>query len=216
MIAVVDYDAGNLRSVSQALTRVSHPCHVTSSWRDVLAADGVVLPGVGAAGAAMRTLAQRDLIGALREVVAAGKPFLGVCLGLQVCMQASEEDGGVECLGLLPGTVRLLPGGPGLKIPHMGWNQVRWTAPHPLTSGIPSGSYFYFVHSYYVEPTDAATVVGTTEHGTTFASVVAFGNVVATQFHPEKSADDGLRLYASFARVCSGAEPAVGALATAG
>jgi glutamine amidotransferase len=209
MIAIVDYDAGNLRSVQRALERQGHAAHITSSGRDLLAADGVILPGVGAAGAAMRTLRERDLIGPLREVVAAGTPFLGVCLGLQVSMGWSEEDGGVECLGLLPGVVRLLPGGSGLKIPHMGWNDVVFQRPHLLLDGIASGSHFYFVHSYYVEPADPSAVVATTEHGLRFAAVAAKDNVFATQFHPEKSSVDGLRIYHNFARLCARA-PAAG------
>ena len=202
MIAIVDYDAGNLHSVSKALERVGHAAEVTSAWRDILRADGVVLCGVGAAGAAMRNLHRRDLVAPLKEFVARGRPFLGVCLGLQVCMDGSEEDGGVECLGLLPGTVRLLPGGPGLKIPHMGWNAVHLLRPRPELAGIADGSYFYFVHAYVVEPADRGAVVGTTEHGVTFPSVVARDNLLATQFHPEKSAADGLMIYANFGRLC--------------
>jgi glutamine amidotransferase len=203
MIAIVDYDAGNLHSVSKALGRVGHPAQVTSSWRDILRADGVVLCGVGAAGAAMRNLHQRDLVAPLKEYVANGRPFLGVCLGLQVCMDGSQEDGGVECLGLVPGTVRLLPGGPGLKIPHMGWNTIRLRRPRPELAGIADGSHFYFVHSYVVEPVDSSAVVATTEHGLLFPSVVARDNLIATQFHPEKSAADGLAIYANFGRVCA-------------
>jgi glutamine amidotransferase len=211
MIAVIDYDAGNLRSVSKALERLGHPCVVTSSGHELLAAAGVILPGVGAAGAAMRNLRQRDLIGPLQEFVASGRPFLGVCLGMQVCMEGSEEDGGVECLGLLPGTVRLLPGGPGLKVPHMGWNSVELRVQHPGLDGIANGSYFYFVHSYYVDPADDGLVVGVTEHGIRFPSIVAWENVLATQFHPEKSADDGLRIYDAFGRLCRRAAAASGA-----
>ena len=215
MIAIVDYDAGNLRSVSKALEQLGHANLITASARDIRHADGLVLPGVGAAGAAMRELRQRDLIEPLREFVASGKPFLGVCLGLQVCMDWSEEDGGVECLGLLRGGVRLMPGGPGLKIPHMGWNTVRLHRRHPGLDGIADNSYFYFVHSYSVEPSGQVAMVGETEHGVAFASVLAAGNVLATQFHPEKSGDDGLRIYANFGRLCESrslAEPAAAAV----
>jgi glutamine amidotransferase len=203
MIAIVDYDAGNLRSVSKALERLGQPHVITESAHELLHADGVILPGVGAAGAAMRNLHQRDLVAPLKAVVAAGIPFLGVCLGLQVLMDGSDEDGGIECLGIIPGAVRRLPGGPGLKVPHRGWNAVSFRQQHPGLRGIADDSYFYFVHSYYVEPRDTASVVGVTEHGVPFASIVAHDNVLATQFHPEKSADDGLRIYETFGRLCA-------------
>ena len=207
MIAIVDYDAGNLRSVSKALERLGHPHVITASAHELLRSDGVILPGVGAAGAAMRNLKDRDLVAPLKDVVAAGIPFLGVCLGLQMLMDGSDEDGGVECLGIIPGRVRRLPGGPGLKVPQMGWNAVGFRQRHPRLAGIADGSYFYFVHSYYVEPRDPGSVVGVTEHGLPFASIVARDNVLATQFHPEKSADDGLKIYDSFGRLCA-REPA--------
>lgn len=150
----------------------------------------------------MRNLQDRDLVAPLRDVVAAGIPFLGVCLGMQVLLDGSDEDGGVECLGILPGAVRLLPGGPGLKVPHMGWNTVSFQRRHAGLGSIADGSHFYFVHSYYVEPRDADSIVGVTEHGIPFASIVAWDNVLATQFHPEKSADDGLQIYDNFGRLC--------------
>ena len=195
-IVVVDYGAGNLRSVARALESAGAIPVVTEHAHDFAQADGLVLPGVGAAGAAMNGLRQRDLVGALHEVVASGRPFLGVCLGLQVLMSRSDEDGGVDCLGIIPGRVERLPDG--LKIPHIGWNQVRQRQPLRVFDGIPDGANFYFVHSYVVVPEDPTVIAGVTDYGGEFASVLASGNVVATQFHPEKSADTGLRLYRNF------------------
>lgn len=195
MIAVVDYGAGNLRSVVKALERLGAPVRVTSDPGSLAAADALLLPGVGAAGEAMArldTLGLREpLVAALRE----GKPFFGVCLGLQLLFERSEESVG-SCLGLMPGVVRRLP--PSLKVPHMGWNQVQQRMAHPLFAGVPDGSYFYFVHSYFADPADRSPVVGETDYGLLFASVLARSNVVATQFHPEKSGVLGLRIYANW------------------
>lgn len=195
-IVVVDYGAGNLRSVARALEASGAEAIVSEYGRDFAGADGLVLPGVGAAGAAMRGLNSRDLIGPLRDAVASGRPFLGVCLGLQVLMSWSDEDGGVECLGIVPGRVVRLPDG--LKIPHIGWNQVQQTQPHCLFAGIPDNANFYFVHSYVVVPDDRGVVAGETEYGNPFTSAIAVGNVFASQFHPEKSATFGLRIYRNF------------------
>lgn len=197
-IAVVDYGAGNLRSVARALEASGAEPIVTDRASDLNRAAGVVLPGVGAAGAAMRGLIGRGLVDPLREAVASGRPFLGVCLGLQVLMSTSDEDGGVECLGIVPGSVRRLPDG--LKVPHMGWNQVLQRSAHRIFEGIPDGANFYFVHSYVVVPDDPRLVIGTTDYGGLFTSVVGFDNVVATQFHPEKSAAHGLQVYRNFVR----------------
>ena len=195
-IVVVDYGAGNLRSVARALEASGAEAIVTEHGRDFAVADALVLPGVGAAGAAMRGLNRRDLIGPLRDAVASGRPFLGVCLGLQVLMSWSDEDGGVECLDIVPGRVVRLPDG--LKIPHIGWNQVQQTQPHRLYAGIPNEANFYFVHSYVVVPDDRGVVAGVTEYGRPFTSAIAVGNVFASQFHPEKSAIFGLRVYRNF------------------
>ncbi|MCS7206835.1 MAG: imidazole glycerol phosphate synthase subunit HisH [Dehalococcoidia bacterium] len=196
-IAVVDYGAGNLRSVARALEVAGAVPLLTTGPQALWEADGVVFPGQGACGSAMAFLHQNNLVAPLREVVHQGKPFLGVCLGLQLLFTRSEEDS-VACLDIFPGGVRRLPRG--LVVPHMGWNQVHWKRPHPVWEGIPSGSYFYFVHSYYPEPVDPSLVAGETEYGITFCSVVAWGNLVATQFHPEKSGVVGLRLYRNFVR----------------
>lgn len=196
MIAVLDYGAGNLRSVAKALEAVgAHP--VVTSDADALArASGLVVPGQGSAVDAMRNLERLGLVEPLVAFVRSGRPFLGVCLGEQIIFESSEE-GNQACLGLLTGTCRRLPGGQ--KVPHMGWNSVDFRVDHPLLDGIPSGSFFYFVHSYYVDPADPAQVVGETDYGVRFASIVGRDNVFATQFHPEKSSELGLRIYRNFA-----------------
>lgn len=204
-ILVVDYGAGNLRSVARALAHVGAEPVVSSDPRQLVAADGVVLPGVGAAGDTMANLRGRGLVEPLREFIFSGRPFCGVCMGLQALFDWSEEGGGQECLGILTGTVRRFPAERGLKVPHMGWNAVSWRFAHPVVEGIPSGSYFYFVHSFYPVPADPGIVLGVTDYGREFTSMVAWRNVVATQFHPEKSGALGLRMYENFlAWVASG------------
>jgi len=197
-IVVIDYGAGNLRSVARALTAIGAIAHVTERPEDLSTGDGLVFPGVGAAASAMRGLAERGLIGPLRDAVESGRPFLGVCLGLQALMSGSDEDSGVECLGIIPGQVVRLPDG--LKIPHIGWNQVRQRTPHRIFEGLPDDANCYFVHSYAAQPDDPSWTIGETDYGGPFSSVLAKGNVVATQFHPEKSAVDGLQIYRNFAR----------------
>lgn len=206
MIAILDYGAGNLRSVAKALETVGTTPTLTDDPSVVARADGLVVPGQGSAVDAMRNLDRLGLAEPLRQYVASGRPFLGVCLGEQIIFDSSEEGTGVTCLGLIPGTVRRLPGGQ--KVPQIGWNTVRIKNQHPLLEGVPDDSYFYFVHSYYVDPTDPADVVGETEYGVRFASIVSRGNVFATQFHPEKSAGIGLRVYRNFARLVSASAPA--------
>ncbi len=149
----------------------------------------------------MRKLIARDLAEPLKDYAASGRPFLGVCVGLQLLFDASEEGGGVECLGILPGMVRRFQNQDGLKVPQIGWNAVSLRYDHPLLDGIPGGTYFYFVHSYYADPSDAEVTLGQAEYGVDFAAIVARENVVATQFHPEKSADMGLRIYQNFGRI---------------
>lgn len=198
MIAIIDYGAGNLRSVAKALAKLGYVAEVTCDPEVVAGAEAIILPGVGAADDAMASLRRLGLVDLLREAVAQDKPFFGVCLGLQLLFASSEEGACHQCLGLLPGTVRRLP--PGLKVPQMGWNQVRQRG-HPLWTNIPDNSYFYFVHSYYVEPPDPSMVIGETDYGLTFPSVVARGKLLGTQFHPEKSGDIGLLVYDNFCRM---------------
>jgi len=203
MIAIVDYDAGNLTSVAAAVESLGFEAAVTSRADGIAAADRVIFPGVGAAGSAMQNLKRFGLEACLRQAVAAGKPFLGICLGFQILFEHSDEDGGADLLGVFPGrVVRFADGmyeegtGP-LKVPHMGWNQARFRGAHPVWQGIPEGSEFYFVHSYHPQP-EAAHVCSETTYGIRFASGVARGNVVAFQFHPEKSGRPGLQLLRNF------------------
>ena len=203
-VVVLDYGAGNLRSVARACGHAGFPPEVTADPRSLERAAAVVMPGVGAAADTMRNLQECGLVEPLREYIAANRPFLGVCMGMQALLTASDEGGDHRCLDIVPGRVRRLPSrnGVALKIPHMGWNRVDQVAEHPAWAGIPNGSYFYFVHSYYPDPEDRSLVIGTTEYGVTFASAVARDNLVATQFHPEKSGEMGLRLYRNFLTAC--------------
>jgi len=202
MIAVIDYRAGNLTSVLLAFQALNAEARITSDPDMIRSADRVVFPGVGAAGASMANLADLGLADVIPQVVASGKPFLGICVGTQILLDSSEEDGGTACLGLLPGTVKLFrPTSRSDKVPHMGWNNVSVVRPHPLLEGIEDNSEFYFVHSYYPAPSDPATVVAETEYaGVRFASVLGRGNLAATQFHPEKSGRPGLKLLENFSQ----------------
>ena len=202
-IVVVDYDAGNLRSVQRAMEAMGLRPRVTPDPHDVERAEALVLPGVGSAQDCMRKLEARGLVEPLKDYAASGRPFLGVCVGLQLLFEGSEEGGGVECLGILPGAVKRFPSQDGLKVPQIGWNDVHFRRVHPVLEDIPDGTYFYFVHGYYAAPSEAAVTVATAEYGLDFAAIVAKDNVVATQFHPEKSADLGLRLYRNFGRIAA-------------
>lgn len=196
-VVIIDYGAGNLRSVARAVAHVGFDPVVTERATDVTSARRVILPGVGAAADTMRNLRERGLVEPVLEYIGSGRPFFGVCMGLQALLTASEEGGEHACLGVIPGRVVRFPRG-GLKVPHMGWNRVRQLREHPLFRGVPDDSYFYFVHSYYPQPEDRSVVIGETDYGVTFASVVARERLVATQFHPEKSGATGLRLYHNF------------------
>lgn len=196
-VVVIDYGAGNLRSVARAIAHVDSPPVVSADPGDVLGAGALILPGVGAAADTMDNLRSRGLIEPVLRYIEDGRPFLGVCMGLQALFDWSEEGNGQDCLGILPGKILQFPAGQ-LKVPHMGWNSVAWVRDHPLSDGIPSGSLFYFVHGFYPAPADPAIALGETEYGVRFPSVVGRGNVLATQFHPEKSGANGLRLYANF------------------
>jgi glutamine amidotransferase len=203
MISIVDYKAGNLTSVERALKRLSIPCRITGDPELIIESDRVIFPGVGAAGEAMKVLRGGGLDEALRAFFQSGRPLLGICLGTQVILDFSEENA-VSCLGILAGEVRRFPrphredDGNLLKIPHMGWNQVEWERDHPLIRGIDPQSSFYFVHAYYPLPRNNNQVLGRTRYGFPFPSALAFKNLVALQFHPEKSGPPGLALLKAF------------------
>lgn len=207
MIAIVDYKAGNLTSVERAVRHLGHDARVTDDAEQILNAERIIFPGVGAAGQAMADLQNLGLDAVLRQAFAAGKPILGICLGTQIIFASSEEDNNTQCLGLLPGVVKKFPdplyeNGQRLKIPHMGWNQVSFVKQHPVFAGLNPEHEFYFVHSYYPEVDKGAEdiVAGTTHYGLTFASAVAKDNLVAVQFHPEKSGEGGLRILENFCK----------------
>ena len=199
MIAIIDYGAGNLRSVANAVARAGHRAVVTGNPGDLADAAAVILPGVGAAADTMQNLQRRGFADAIRRVAAEGMAIMAICVGMQVLFEETEEGGRHRCLGIIPGVVRRLP--PGLKVPHMGWNQVCQKINHPLFDAIPDEAHFYFVHSYYAEPQDGSLVAGTTDYGIPFCSVLASGNLMATQFHPEKSGENGLRMYENFLKL---------------
>jgi imidazole glycerol-phosphate synthase subunit HisH len=197
VVVVIDYRAGNITSVVRSLRALGVDGIITEGPEGVLGARRVIFPGVGAAGEAMATLKSRGLDQALQEVFLRGTPILGICLGAQIILDHSDEND-TPCLGLIPGRTRPLPRLPGLKIPHMGWNRVAFQRPHPVFTGLPNTAEFYFVHSFYPDPADAAMVMGVTEHGLDFPSAVAWRNLVATQFHPEKSGRFGLNILKNF------------------
>ena len=200
MIAIIDYRAGNLTSVKLALDSIGAPSFITSSPEEILNAKRIIFPGVGAAGSALKALRELNLEQCIIAAVKQGTPFLGICLGTQIIFEETAEDGGVKGLGIVPGKV--LPfkvENPRDKVPQMGWNQVKQVAQHPLFANIEDNSEFYFVHSFYPEPSDSSMILGTTEYsGTTFASMVGKDNLVATQFHPEKSGRIGMELLKNF------------------
>ncbi len=204
MIAIIDYGAGNLRSVTNAMVKLRYQPKVTREPEDVRNAAAVIFPGVGAAADAMQSLKESGLDEAIREVIRQGQPLFAICVGMQVLMSSTEEGGWNECLGVIPGTVRKLPAG--LKVPHIGWNQVKQLVRHPIFDDIPDESNFYFVHSYYAEPEDSTVVAGTTEYGVTLCSVLIKNNLVATQFHPEKSGTIGLKMYDNFLKMAGAKE----------
>jgi glutamine amidotransferase len=201
MIQIVDYGMGNLRSVQKALERLSAPAAICTNPADLAGCDRLILPGVGAFRDAIAELRRQGFVEPIRAHIAAGKPFLGICLGLQLLFDVSYEDGTWEGLGIIPGKVVRFPEQSELKVPHMGWNKVAAAPGCPLFAGIPAESFFYFVHSYYVVPNDESVVAGRTGYGVTFASVVQRGKAFATQFHPEKSQKFGLQLLQNFAEL---------------
>jgi len=199
VIGIVDYGMGNRRSVEKALERVGGAPRLTSDADVLRSADGLVVPGVGAFPEAMRRLRASGLDELIRERADAGVPVIGLCLGMQLLLERSDEHEGAEGLGLIPGDVRRLEPPDGLKLPHIGWNEVRWTRASPLVDGLPDPSTFYHVHSYVPHPEDPADVLGVSDYGGEFASVVERGNVCGAQFHPEKSSAHGLALLRNFA-----------------
>ncbi|MDA0365249.1 MAG: imidazole glycerol phosphate synthase subunit HisH [Chloroflexi bacterium] len=206
-IVIVDYGAGNLRSVERAVAHAGVQPLVTALPDAIKDARALIVPGVGAAEDTMTHLREGGLAQPIIDYIASGRPFLGVCMGMQALFDLSEEGGRHECLGVLPGRIVRFPFG--MTVPHMGWNTVHLREPHPLFEGVAQDSYFYFVHSYHPSPDDRSIVIAETEYeGITFPSVVGRNNVVATQFHPEKSGEDGLRLYANFVTLALEAESA--------
>jgi imidazole glycerol-phosphate synthase subunit HisH len=200
-LVIVDYGAGNLHSVAKAVSSQGGDPIVTTSARHLDEADALIVPGVGAAEDTMFNLRRCGLVEPIKEYIDSGRPFLGVCMGQQALFESSEENGFQECLGVLPGSIVRLP--KGQKVPHMGWNNVRIVRDHPIFDGIEDNSLFYFVHSYVPRPADPSIVIGETDYGMKFASVVGRDNVVATQFHPEKSGEVGLRMYANFLKIAA-------------
>ena len=203
-VAIVDYGVGNLRSVERALARAGAGAVITPDPGVVAACDAVVLPGVGAFAPAAALLLGSGLGDAVREAAGRGRPVLGVCLGFQLLFEASEEGEGGEGLGLLPGRVRRIDAAPPLKVPHMGWNQLRMHRPSALTAGVAEGTWCYFVHSYAADA-DPRDVVATVDHGGEIVAICERGTVTGTQFHPEKSGPAGLRIYANLVAACAGA-----------
>jgi glutamine amidotransferase len=214
-VAICDYGVGNVRSVERALLAAgAEPC-LTSDPATIAAADGLILPGVGAFGAAVDALEESGLAQCVVDVAAAGTPLLGVCLGFQLLFDWSDESDGRAGLGLLPGRVRRLQPGDGRKVPHMGWNQLHLTQRCSLSEGLAEGAHVYFVHAYAAQA-DVASVVATCDYGGDIAAICARDNVFGTQFHPEKSGIDGLRIYANFVRVCADQAVSMEQLRTAG
>lgn len=208
MIGIIDYGMGNLRSVQKALERLERPVRILTTPEELEACHGVILPGVGAFRDAIGELRGQGFDEAIRDFAASGRPLLGICLGLQLLFDRSQEDGLHEGLGLIPGDVVRFQPEPGLKIPHMGWNQLHEQRHHELLAGCGTEPYVYFVHSYFVRPVDGDAIVATSRHGhQEFAAVVAQANVMATQFHPEKSQRIGLRLLENFANLIEASTP---------
>ena len=201
MVAIIDYDAGNIKSVQKAIESLGEEAIVTRDPEVILNAPRVILPGVGAFGDAMEKLHNYGLVDVIHEVVKRNIPFLGICLGLQLLFERSDETPGVEGLGILKGEIKRIPDTEGLKIPHIGWNSLKYPNSGRLYEGIPEESYVYFVHSYYLEARDEKMVVATTEYGTTIHASVEQGNVFACQFHPEKSSSVGLKILDNFLKI---------------
>lgn len=194
-ILVIDYGSGNLRSVQNALAEIGGRSLVSNNPREISQADAIIIPGVGAGTTAMQAIRDKHLVDPIKDFARSGRPVLGICLGLQILMDSTTE-GDTSCLGIIPGKVYHLP--INVKVPHMGWNSVEFIKTHPVFKDLPTSPYFYFVHSYYVDPTDSGVVVGSTDYGIPFCSALVKDNIIATQFHPEKSGELGLTIYKNF------------------
>lgn len=198
MVAIVDYGAGNIKSVENAVRYLGHEAVLTRDPAVILSADHVILPGVGAFGDAMTRLTRYGLVEVLRKVAASGIPFLGICLGLQLLFESSEESPGAEGLGILKGHILRIPDGEGRKVPQIGWNDLTYPNPGRLFTGLPEGTYVYFVHSYYLRAADPSIVTACTQYGVRIDASVESGNVFACQFHPEKSEAAGMKILQNF------------------
>lgn len=201
MIGIIDYDAGNLKSVEKALRYLGEPCVVTRDSKEILAADKLILPGVGAFGEAAAKLRMYGLDTVIKEAVSQNKPFLGICLGMQLMFESSEESPGVSGLGLLQGKILRIPSAPGLKIPHIGWNSLSFPKEGRLFDGLSENTYVYFVHSYYLQAKNKKDVAAKTEYGVSIDAAVERGCLFGCQFHPEKSGSAGLRILKNFAAI---------------
>ena len=198
MIGIIDYDAGNIKSVEKALQYLGQETVVSRDPQVLLKADKVILPGVGSFGDAMENLNKYGLVPVIHEIVEKGTPFLGICLGLQLLFESSDETPGVEGLGILKGKILRIPPSPGIKIPHMGWNSIQINPASRLLKGIEEGAYVYFVHSYYLQAENEADVAATTDYVVNIHAAAEHENIFATQFHPEKSGEIGLRILKNF------------------
>ena len=202
MIAIIDYGAGNIQSVYKALKYVGCDCIVTNDKDEIMKAEGAILPGVGSFGNSMDNMNKNGITETVREFINTKKPFLGICLGLQLLFPESEESPGVKGIDIFKGTVTKIPDGEGLKIPHMGWNSIKLLKKDGIFKGIKDNSYVYFVHSYYLNAENKDIVAAQTEYGVTIDAAVSYENVTATQFHPEKSGEVGLQMLRNFAEMC--------------
>ena len=201
MIAIIDYDAGNIRSVEKAMAKLGQEVWITRDRERIMNADKVILPGVGSFGDAMAHLREYNLVKVIKDVVAEKKPFLGICLGLQLLYESSEETPGVEGLGILKGKILKIPEQEGLKIPHMGWNSLEFPRKGRLFQGLPENPYVYFVHSYYLKAAEEEIVTAVTQYSTLIHASVEKDNVFACQFHPEKSSDTGIQILKNFVEI---------------
>ncbi len=202
MIAIIDYGAGNVQSVYKALKYIGCDCKITRDKNEIINANGAILPGQGSFGDCMRSMIEYDIRDTVLDFIRSGKPFLGICVGLQLLFEGSEESEGTEGIGVFRGKIKRIPNGEGLKIPHMGWNSLSFMNREGIFRDIEDNPYVYFVHSYYLDSPDKSIVTAQTEYGVTIDASVMKDNITATQFHPEKSGDVGLKMLKNFAEMC--------------